>query len=241
MLSDYRLNQLQNFCLELGLSDIDFALFDEALTHPSYTNEHQNSDIKHYERLEFLGDSYLKNITAQYLFEKYPDYKEGQLTKLLTFMVSDYFLSYLADKINLPKYIQVGHSEIQSDGTHKESIKACAFEAVLAAIAQSGKTDFLKKFLFDMFTSSDDYIQNSINTYNSKAILQEYTQSKNNRLPEYKVLSQVGKPHNLTFEVGVFYNGEEIGRGVAASKKEAEKNAANDAIEKLNIKAGLYE
>ncbi len=241
MLSDFRLNQLQNFCYELGLSDINYALLDEALTHPSYANDHLGEDIKHYERLEFLGDSYLKNITAQYLFEKYPDYNEGQLTKLLTFMVSDYFLSYLADEINLSKYILVGNSEVQSDGTHKESIKACAFEALLASIAKSDKTEFLKKFISDLFDSNDEYIQKSINTYNSKAILQEYTQSQNNRLPEYKVLSQNGKPHNLTFEVGVFYNGEEIGRGIASSKKEAEKNAANDAIEKLNIKAGLYE
>ena len=241
MLSDSREEELKKFCSSIKVKDIDLTLLDEALTHPSYAYEHQTEDFKHYERLEFLGDSYLKNITAEFLYDKFPDYPEGKLTKLLTFMVSDYFLSYLADIINLPPYIKVGQSEIQSDGIHKESIKACAFEALLAAIAKSGKLKFLKKFLSDLYTKNEDYIKNTLSTYNSKAILQEYTQGIDNKLPEYKVLSQKGKPHNLTFEVGVFYNGEEIGRGSANSKKEAEKSAANDAIKKLNIKAGLYE
>ena len=241
MLSDSRTEELKKFISSTGLNEIDLELLDEALTHPSYAYEHQKDDFKHYERLEFLGDSYLKNITAEFLYDKFPEYPEGKLTKLLTFMVSDYFLSYLADEINLPPYIKVGQSEIQSDGVHKESIKACAFEALLAPMAKSGQTEFLKKFLSNLYTKNSDYIKNSLTTYNSKAILQEYTQGIDNTLPEYKILSQKGKPHNLTFEVGVFYNGKEIGRGSATSKKEAEKSAANDAIKKLNIKAELYE
>ena len=226
---------LNKFCNELDLSDINYSLLDEALTHPSYVNEHLNSDLKHYERLEFLGDSYLKNITAEYLFDKYPEYNEGQLTKLLTFIVSDYFLAHLSDDINLPEYIRVGQSEIQSDGVHKESIRACAFEALLAAMAKSGQNEFLKKFLVNLFEKNKEYIKSSINTYNSKALLQEYTQSINNKLPVYKTLSQKGKPHNMIFEIGVYFNDEEIGRGSATSKKEAEKNAANDALKRLNI------
>ena len=241
MLSASRKEDLKKFISSIGLDEIDFDLLDEALTHPSYAYEHQTEDFKHYERLEFLGDSYLKNITAEFLFDKFPSYHEGKLTKLLTFMVSDYFLSYLADEINLPPYIKVGQSEVQSDGVHKESIKACAFEALLAALAKSGKTEFLKDFLADLYLKNKEYIQTSLSTYNSKAILQEYTQGQDNTLPEYRVLSQKGKPHNLTFEVGVFYNGEEIGRGSAPSKKEAEKSAANDAIKNLGIKADLYE
>lgn len=241
MLSGCRLNSLNKFTAELSLKDIDLSLLDEALTHPSYVNEHLGLGLRHYERLEFLGDSYLKNITAQYLFDKYPEYDEGKLTKLLTFMVSDYFLAYLADEINLPEYILVGQSEVQSDGIHKESIRACAFEALLAAIAKSGQVDFLRNFLSELFTKNEEYIKNSLNTYNSKAILQEYTQSINNKLPEYRIISQKGQQHNLTFEVAVLFNGKEIGRGSAKSKKEAEKNAANDALKNLDIKAGLYE
>lgn len=233
MLSEYREKLLREFAVHVGAPDLDMNLLDEALTHPSYVNEHQDLGVKHYERLEFLGDSYLKNVSAEYLFDKYPDYKEGQLTRLLTFMVSDFFLAYLADEINLPKYIRVGQSEVQSDGVHKESIKACAFEAFLAAVAKSGRVDLVKKNLCILFDSNGEYILNSINSYNSKAMLQEYTQSKDNRLPEYKVISQIGKPHNLTFEVAVYYNGEEIGRGTANSKKEAEKMAARDALKKL--------
>ncbi len=241
MSSDSREKELKRFISSIGLKTIDFNLLDEALTHPSYAYEHQTSDFKHYERLEFLGDSYLKNITAEFLFDRFPSYPEGKLTKLLTFMVSDYFLSHLADEIDLPSYIKVGQSEIRSDGVHKESIRACAFEAILAAMAKSGELEFLKNFLAELYIKNSDYIKESLMTYNSKAILQEYTQGIDNTLPEYRVISQEGKPHNLTFEVGVFYNGEEIGRGSANSKKEAEKSAANDAIKRLNIKADLYE
>ena len=233
MLSSARIEKIKNLIQSLNLETTDFRLFDEALTHPSYNMEIHRDKGYDYERLEFLGDSVLRVNAAQYLYEKYPDYDEGKLTKIRSCIVSDKFLSKIAANLEYYKYIELGLGEEKDKGRNKESILACTFEAVLGAIYLSCGFTKAKEFIYKIYDKEN--IEKTIHYYNAKEILQEYTQCRNKDLPEYKVIAETGPDHNKTFEVVVIYHNEKIGRGTGKTKKEAEQGAARDAVEKLNI------
>lgn len=235
MLSSARKEKVKLFMKSLGVETNDFILFDEALTHPSYNTEPHLDKGYDYERLEFLGDSVLRLFSGQYLFEKYPDYDEGKMTKIRSCIVSDKFLSGIAYKLEYYKYIDLGSGEERDRGRHKESVLACTFEAVLGAIYLSSGFQKAKDFVYKIY--SDSNITETMHYYNAKEILQEYTQGLNKDLPEYKVTEESGPAHNKTFEVGVYYHEQEIARGKGKTKKEAEQQAARNAIKKLNINA----
>ncbi len=233
MLSSARILQIKEFVNSLNITTSDFILFDEALTHPSFNTEGHNNKGYDYERLEFLGDSVLRLFSGQYLYEKYSDYDEGRLTKIRSCIVSDKFLAIVAEKLEYYKYIDMGIGEEKDKGRKKESILACTFEAVLGAIYLSEGFQKAKDFIYKIYSDFD--IEKTMHYYNAKEILQEYTQSINKDLPEYKVINESGPAHDKTFEVGVYYHEEEIGIGKGKTKKEAEQDAARHAIKTLNI------
>ena len=219
------------FGIKIENSDI----FLKALTHPSYTKEKELSYVENYERLEFLGDSVLKLAISDILYRKYPDYAEGELSKIRSIVVSDNTLFHLANEIGLSDLIRLGKHEEKQGCRKLESVCACAFEAVLGAFYLDGKLNELLAFLQNLFMPYIAEVDKNVEKYNAKAMLQEYTQGINKDLPVYVMKSETGPAHNKTFYVEVEYRGEIIASGEGKSKKEAEQKAAYEACKKFGV------
>lgn len=229
---------IKNFLEKYDLKFKDEKLLDKALCHTSYTNENNINVSESYERLEFLGDAVLKLCISKFLYEDYENYQEGNLTKLRAEIVSDKFISVFAKKIGLDEIILLGKNEKKHKGNQKESILACAFEAILGAIYLEYKDKGLKKaydFLINNFEEDILKVNDKINLLNPKARLQEYTQSINCKLPVYKTVKEEGKQHDKTFFVEVSYENKIIGKGSAKSIKEAQQQAAAEALKNLGV------
>ena len=196
--------------------------FKRALTHPSYTKEKDIPYTENYERMEFLGDAVLKLITSQILYEKYPDYTEGDLSKIRSIVVSDSTLSKIAHDIGLCDLIIMARHEAKQGLANRESVCACAFEAVLGAYYLDNK---LPPYI--------EEVDKNFEKYNAKAILQEYTQSLTKETPVYNLVNETGPDHSKTFEVEVSYQGKVIANGSGKSKKDAEQHAAYRACKIL--------
>ena len=235
MLSESRKSELKQFLASINFKTENYELINKALTHTSYAFENNLDSSEHYERLEFLGDAVLKLAVSNYLFFKYREYPEGQLTKIRGIIVSDEFLSQLAEQIKLPQYINLGPHEEKTGGRYRHSILACAFEALLGALYEDNQLDNIYKFLDDLYEQYTDEIDQNMCIYNVKALLQEYTQAQNKDLPEYEIVKETGKDHDKLYEVSVKYNGEILGIGKGKSKKDAEKDAALQASIKLGL------
>ncbi len=233
MLSAARKKLLKELINKLELKSIDCNLLDEALTHPSFNFEVNRENSPDYERLEFLGDSVLRLVISNYLYDKYEEYDEGKLTKIRSYLVSDNFISKMALTIELNKYINIGEHEEKDGGRLKESILACSIEALFGSIYKSLGYNFAKDFIYKMYSSIDMNGEEILFSYNSKEILQQYTQGKNKDLPVYKLLDEKGLAHNKTYLVSVEYENKELGRGEGKTKKEAEKIAAINALRLL--------
>ncbi|MCQ2789177.1 MAG: ribonuclease III [bacterium] len=211
------------------------SLFKQALTHTSYTGENSIDIIESYERLEFLGDAVLKLFMSDYLYKKYSDFREGEMTKMRGVLVSDATLAKLGVKIGLDKLLILGKQEEKTGGRKKTSIVACAFEAILGAYYLSGKTTELFSYLEKIFKKEVEDLSENLDVLNAKSILQEYTQAKNKDLPSYKVVETKGPEHDKIFVVEVSYNGNVLAKGEGKNKKEAEINSAYEACKLLGI------
>lgn len=216
-----------------GIETENIHLYETALTHPSYTKEKDLPFTECYERLEFLGDSVLKLLISDVLYKKYPDYTEGEMSKIRSIAVSDNTLSKIAIKLELDKLIIAGSHDKKQGITKLESVTACAFEAVLGAYYLDGKLTELRGFIAETFNNILEEIDKNFEKYNAKAILQEYTQSLTKETPTYKLIGTKGPEHNKTFEIQVSYKGEVIATGEGKTKKDAEQNAAFEACKIL--------
>jgi len=238
MLSQKRIRELDNLLEELDLTISDYERLDRALTHSSYTFENKLSSLENNERLEFLGDAVLKLIASDYLLDRFPEYSEGELTKIRAILISDSTLVKLANEINLGKYLKLGYHEDKNGGRSRPSTLACAFEALLGALYLDGKEHELRLMLINLLDEEITRIDESDSKFNFKAILQEYTQAKGLGLPEYKIIKEEGPAHSKTFEIEVLIQGEPYGTGKGKSKKEAQQIAAQNAVEKIQILQG---
>lgn len=209
-----------------------------ALTHPSYTTENNISYLKNYERLEFLGDAVLKLITSNLLYKKYPEYKEGKLSKIRSILVSDNTLATIAKDIKLQEKMILGKGEEHTGGRDRESNIACTMEALLGAYYLDGKINHIERFLKENLLPLSNEIDMHFEKYNAKAVLQEYTQKENNTLPKYTTTNITGPMHNPKFEVEVSYNNKILAIGYGNNKKEAQQNGAYKACIKLGIISG---
>jgi len=233
--------QIQMFCFRevrpmkdlqktLGYRFRDPSLLERALSHTSYAHEHGNVSVNN-ERLEFLGDSVLGFLSAEYFYGAFPRLPEGELTKKRAAAVCEGALSAYAKSISLGDYLRLGKGEETTGGRQRPSVLSDAFEAVLAAIyLDSGSTEpvraFLLPFLLDeKFTAAS--------AKDSKTLLQELVQRTPGAAPEYVTLSEEGPAHDKLFTVAVLLEGREIGRGTERSKKRAEQQAAARALEIL--------
>ena len=238
MLNDKRKTELDELLNNLNLSIDDYSLLDVALTHSSYNFENKLAEIKDNERLEFLGDAVLKLLASRYLYERFPEYPEGDLTKIRAVLVSDKTLAHIASKINLDKFLKIGYHEAKLGGRTRLSTLACAFESVLGAFYLDGKIENLYDFLVNLLKDDVTEIDNSASKYNFKAMLQEYAQSNGMKIPEYIVVEEKGPAHSKVFAVEVWVNGDKMGFGEGNSKKEAHQIAARIAAVALGLLEG---
>lgn len=235
MINEDRLELLKEFLNSINVQLENFSLIETALTHSSYTFENKHDYSYNNERLEFFGDSVLKLVASEYLYNRFPDYNEGDLTKIRAILVSDNVLANLANKISLAKYIKLGFHEEKMGGRNRLSTLACAFEAVLGALYIENKFIEAKNLLFNLMESEVTQLDNSVLKSNPKAILQEYTQGKNIGLPEYVTVKEEGPSHNKSFVVEVYIQGDFVAKGLGKTKKAAQQNAANDALLELGV------
>ena len=222
------MEQLQN---NLGYHFKNPALLARALTHSSYANE-RHVDTGDNERLEFLGDSVLGFITAEYLFANHRDFPEGELTKLRAYAVCEKSLFAYAEEIRLGNYLKLGKGEERTGGRTRPSVLSDAFEAVIAAIYLDGGMDEAKKFVLRFVVP---YVEAKPTFKDYKTMLQEVVQKNQGETLEYVLVSETGPDHDKCFTVEVHLNSNVIGRGVGGSKKKAEQNAAKEALELMGI------
>lgn len=208
----------------------DKTLFRKALTHSSYVNEHRMDKLQCNERLEFLGDAVLEIVSSEYLYGKYPEKPEGELTKIRASIVCEPTLAFCADAIQLGSYLLLGRGEDSTGGRQRHSVVSDAMEALIGAIYLDGGFANAKEFIHS-FVLND--IEHKQLFYDSKTILQEMVQAEVHHNVEYEVLNEEGPDHNKTFEVCVLLGGREIGRGSGRTKKAAEQVAAYHGILKL--------
>lgn len=218
-----------------GIKTDNTELFRCALTHPSYTQENNLPYCENYERYEFLGDAVLKLITSEILYKKYPDYAEGELSKIRSIVVSDNTLAKIAHEIGLCELIILAKHEEKQGLANIESVCACTFEAVLGAYYLDGKYDDLKLFLKNVLMPYIEAVDANFEKYNAKALLQEFTQSIDKQIPVYKLVEETGPAHKKTFKVSVSYQNKVVAFGTGKSKKDAEQHAAYEACKILGV------
>ena len=207
----------------------DLELLNKSLTHKSYSNEVLLS-LKNNERLEFLGDSVIDLIMADYMFLTYPDLPEGSLSKIRAAIVNENSLARLAIKLELGSYLLLGKGESFSGGRQKASILANAYEALVGALfCDSDFRTTADVFLPQLIEKIDEYRGACIAT-DFKSDLQEYTQNRFSCVPLYEVVGEIGPGHNKRFDVKVKIRSQVLGSGKGRSKKEAEQNAAKEAL-----------
>ena len=216
---------------KFGIETENEELYERAFTHSSYATKH-NLDYS-YERLEYLGDSVLSLLVSEYLYKKYPQYEEGKLTKLRANYVCQNALIFYTHELGLQDCLKVSTEE--SHLSHHEilSITADIFESFLGAIFLDQGILFAKRFVAkSVFRYIDE---GKIFFADYKSTIKEYGDA-NDLIIDYKVLEEYGVPHDKTFIIAIYINGEKLGVGEGKNKKEAEQAAAKIAIEKLKIK-----
>ena len=218
---------------KLGYRFRSEVLLAEALRHSSYANEHRGVLAVSNERLEFLGDSVLGFVTAEFLFAKHPDSPEGELTRIRAALVCEQSLYEVAQSLDLGKYLKLGNGEESCGGRTRPSILADATEAVIAAVYLDGgltaASELIHRVLLDK--EREEVVEEKRRDY--KTVLQELVQREPNRTLIYRLSGEAGPDHDKTFTFEVLLNGVVVGSGEGHSKKEAEQQAARAALEQL--------
>ncbi len=215
----------------IGYSFRDEELLRHALAHSSYANEHRHEVPGSNERLEFLGDSVLGLIAAEFLFTHYRHLPEGNLTKLRALLVCENSLFAFAKEIELGNHLLLGHGEELAGSRERPSIVSDAFEALLAAIYLDGGLEAAKAFALPFLKEGAEEIAGHQRSYDYKTTLQEIAQQNPGELIQYKLFQATGPDHAKVFEVHCFLNSNLLGKGIGKSKKEAEQMAAKEALQ----------
>ncbi|MBE7092861.1 MAG: ribonuclease III [Clostridiales bacterium] len=203
-------------------------ILNHALTHCSYGAEH---NVKHNQRLEFLGDAVLENVISNYIYNNFPDYDEGKLSRLRASIVSEDPLSSAAEKIELSNFVLLGAGEKATGGANKPSVLSDTLEAVFAAVYLDGGFFEAEKVILKVM---DEILKNpSERALDFKTTLQEYLFRNGPVDVDYNLVSMKGPSHNAVFTVEVYCNNKFLGRGTGSSKKRAEQAAAKEALNKI--------
>ena len=234
--SEDRRELLRNFERIISYQFKDLTLLDNALTHKSFVHENPTLNRKDNERLEFLGDAVLELCVSDLLMKRYPDYTEGQLSRLRSSLVNELPLADLAQKFNIGDYLLLGKGEDISGGRTKNSLLANTFEALIAAI-----------YLDCGFEKTEDFIRSLVDSLiergarllvyrDYKTVVQEISQSRFKEMPRYNLINEHGPDHDKVFEIKLSIAGEITTYGTGKSKKEAEQQAAKEAYEEIQKK-----
>ena len=215
----------------LGYTFRNKALLENALTHSSYANENRERHLPDNERLEFLGDSILGFVVAEYLYRNFPDKPEGELTRIRADLVCERNLAEAAATIELGSYLLLGHGEEQGGGRKRDSIVSDAMESVIAASFMDGGFAAAKEIIDRLILSNIP--KGRPRNFDYKTAFQELVQRKKDQQIHYELTGESGPDHDKHFEVEVLLNGKVVGHGVGSSKKRAEQAAAEAAIEAL--------
>ena len=202
-------------------------LLVQAFTHSSFVNEQKINKHPDYERLEFLGDAVLEMISSAYLFRKFPDKKEGEMSKMRASLVCEGALAFDAKVLDLKSYILLGKGEEATGGRDKESIIADVMEAVIGALFLDGGIEQSKRFIDSYILTNTDAV---VMFGDSKSMLQEVAQGENLGEVRYEICGESGPEHDKIFEVRVYVGDKNLGEGTGKTKKAAEQKAASQAL-----------
>ena len=220
----------------------DRGLLEHALTHRSRAREDISGSVVDNESLEFLGDAVIGFVIADLLFKGFPDYDEGQKSKVKAMLVSAPSLTRLGEQLALGDHLLLGRGEEKTGGRKKPALIADTYEAIIAAIYLDGDIEAARAFIEQQFRDSIEAVRNTGLTGLSadhKSALQEWLQSHDLPLPEYRLAGALGPDHQKVFEVEVWVRGQAIAHAEGRSKKEAEQRAAQRALQQLGAERNL--
>lgn len=217
-----------------GFTFNDKSLIKRAFTHRSYLNENKAEKLEHNERLEFLGDAVLELVVTDFLFSKYPEKTEGELTALRSALVNTITLATAASSIGMNDYLLLSRGEAKDIGRARQYILADTFEAFIGALHLDQGYEVAHKFIEQLIFPLIDEIVKNKTWQDSKSHLQVEAQEYVSFTPKYKTVKEVGPDHNKKFVVGVFLGEELVAEGEGKSKQEAEQAAAEKALKKKN-------
>ncbi|MBD3329285.1 ribonuclease III [Candidatus Dojkabacteria bacterium] len=218
--------------LEVEFKDINLLI--KALTHRSYINENRKKAHEHNERLEFLGDAVLELAITEYLFKKYQQRPEGDLTSFRSAIVCTDSLAMASRRLDLGKYLRLSHGEAITGGRDKDYILANTFEALLGAVYLEHGYDKCYDFVEKVLVPKIDRIVKLRLDINSKTKFQEVAQARFGKTPSYRVLKELGPDHDRIFTIGVYVGNKKMGTGKGPNKQSAEEIAAKEALDSIS-------
>jgi ribonuclease III len=219
----------------IGYRFRDRGLLEHAMTHTSRANEDVSGGVRDNESMEFLGDAVLGFVIADMLFRQFPSWDEGQKSKVKAALVSTTTLARLAEALRLGEHLLLGRGEEKTGGRRKQALLADGYEALIAAIYLDGGIEHAQAFIAREFASLVAEVQagGAAASQDFKSALQELAQSRDQGLPQYRLVGVLGPDHRRQFDVEVAIAGEPVARATGSSKKEAEQDAARLALERL--------
>jgi len=233
MINKDRERELEELEKRLGITFLNKALLNQALTHSSYAHEIRQKGVLDNERLEFLGDAVLKLVVSEYLYNKFPSHQEGDLTKIRAMAISDDTLAVISGRLKVGNFLLLGENERRSGGRERKSILANTFEAILGAIYLDGGIGKSRDLILDMLRGEIEQLSEEGYIRDYKSALQELVQKKGWGLPNYHVIKESGPKHKKVFFIEAKIKGRGFGKGSGLNKKEAEQSAAKSAY--LNL------
>lgn len=222
------------FARRLDLPFTDSLLLSRALTHRSYLNEHPEA-LEDNERLEFLGDAVLDFLVGAWLYNHFPEMKEGELTRMRSALVRTEQLAEFAAEIGLGRCMRLGRGETEGGGRERPALLCGTFEALVGALYLDAGMDAVRRFIEPMLERAAMQILAERREQDPKSLLQEWVQSQGYGPPVYRTINATGPEHEKVFEVEVLVNGEPFARGAGHSKQSAAKMAAQQALEALGL------
>ena len=231
-MTEERRAALVRLSVHMNVTFDNISLLDEALTHPSYTNEAKDA-IPHNERLEFLGDAVLELAFSTYLYARFPDCTEGELTKMRASLVQSETLARLARQLDLGSYLRLGRGELLGGGADRQNNLENAFEAVIGAVYLDRGWETAQDYVARQLASEAMLVRRSHVSHDYKTTLQEHIQQKRHASISYELIGETGPDHDKRFTTRVLIAGEAMGEGTGRSKKEAEQQAAAAALHRI--------
>ena len=233
--TEHRIESPHDLANRLELPFRDDFLLSRALTHRSYRNEHPEA-LEDNERLEFLGDAVLDFLVAAWVYHRFPEMAEGDLTRTRSALVHTESLAEFARKINLHSAMRLGRGEAQNGGYERATLLCDTFEALVGALYLEKDLDAVRKFIEPFLEDAIEEVVANLELADTKSMLQEWAQAQGFEAPRYRMKTTTGPEHRKYFQVNVLVNGKVYGSGEGFSKQSAEKNAAGDAMKRLGLK-----